>query len=287
MTIADADIIRAARSLGVIGGGNHSAPRILAALCDTGLDARQIAAVIQRDPGLSARVLKVANSAFYGRSRNIGSLDRALLLLGLDVVRTIAAAACLERGTPRTSMQAPIDPRALTRHCVASAFAAESLSRHSGRATPPESFMAALLHDFGVPVQERLDSPGVVRLLQALAADAEASPSELEDTLVQVGHARCAAVIFEDWRLPEAIVMAVRHHDAPARAPAAARDMALLVHLGVQLALQAGFVHPLEPRPGRTARELLLRSLGLDEEAIEPIVAGLAERVQRVTDAAG
>ncbi|HTQ36703.1 MAG TPA: HDOD domain-containing protein [Steroidobacteraceae bacterium] len=286
MSIADADIIRAARSLGVIGGGNHSAPAILAALCDTSLDARQIAAVILRDPGLAARVLKVANSAFYGRSRNIGSVDRALMLLGLDAVRTIAAAACLEHGTPRTSMQAPIDPRALSRHCVASAFAAESLGRQSGRGTPAEAFMAGLLHDFGVPVQERLDSAGVIGLLQALAADPQASPAELEETLVQVGHARCAAVIFEDWRLPEAIVMAVRHHDAPTRAPPPLRDMALLVHLGVQLALQAGFAHPLEPRPGRTAHELLLRSLGLREEAVKAIVDGLAERVQLVTEGA-
>jgi HD-like signal output (HDOD) protein len=283
MTITDADIIQAARSLGVIGGSNASAHQILATLCDASLDARQIADVIQRDPGLAVRVLKVANSAFYGVSRQVASLDRALLLMGLDAVRTIAAAACLDRGIPRTSHQALIDPRALTQHCVASAFAAESLSRKSGRAVPAEAFMAALLHDFGVPVQERLDSPGVVQLLQALAADTETSASELEATLVQVGHARCAEVIFQDWRLPEAIVVAVCHHDAPARAPAPQRELALLVHLGVQLALQAGFTHPLEPRPGCSARELMLRSLGLPEEAIESIVEGLAERVHMVT----
>ncbi len=287
MSIADADILQAARALGVIGGNNTAAHRILATLCDAGLDARQIAELIQRDPGIAARVLKVANSAFYGSSRQIGSLDRALLLLGLDSVRNIAAAACLDRGTPRSTHHAPIDPRALTWHCIASAFAAESLSKHSGRAVPTEAFMAALLHDFGVPVQERLDTPGVVQLLQALAAHEEASPSELEEKLVQVGHAHCAEVIFRDWNLPEAIVVAARHHEAPARAPVALRELALLVHLGVQLALQAGFAHPLEPRPGRVPRELLLRSLGLQEESIEPIVAGLAERVQMVMDSAG
>jgi HD-like signal output (HDOD) protein len=148
MSIADAEILQAAKALGVIGGGNQTAYRILATLCDPALDARQIAEVIQRDPGIAARVLKVANSAFYGSSRQIGSLDRALMLLGLDGVRTIAAAACLDRGTPRDSHQAPIDPRALTRHCVASAFAAESLSKRSGRAVPSVAFMAALLHDF-------------------------------------------------------------------------------------------------------------------------------------------
>jgi HD-like signal output (HDOD) protein len=287
MTIVDADILKAAKALGVIGGNNQSSHRILATLCDASLDARQIAEVIQRDPGIAVRVLKVANSAYYGSSRQIGSLDRALMLLGLDSVRTIAAAACLDRGTPRGSHKAPIDPRALTLHCVASGFAAESLSKHSGRGVPTEAFMAGLLHDFGIVVQERVDTEGVVRLLQALASDEATSPRELEEQLVQVGHARCAEVVFKDWHLPEAIVVAATHHEAPGRAPTPLRELALLVHLGVQLALQAGFAHPLEPRPARVARELLLQSLGLQEENIVPIVEGLAERVQMMMDSAG
>ncbi len=287
MSITDDDIIQAARSLGVIGATRHAAHQILATLCDASLGARQIADVIERDPGIAARVLKVANSAFYGSPREVGSLDRALLLMGLDAVRTIAAAACLDRGSPRRLPGAAIDPRALTLHCVASAFAAEALGRQSRRSAPPELFMAALLHDFGVPVQERLDSPGVARLVAALAADEEASPTALEEELVQVGHAQCAQVILHEWQLPEVIVSAVVHHDAPARAPAEIRDLALLVHLGVQLALQAGFTHPLEPRPGRSARELMLRSLGVNEETVDSIIAGLPERVHLVTGSAG
>jgi HD-like signal output (HDOD) protein len=282
MPITDDDIIQAARTLGVIGADRQTAHLILATLCDASLDARQIAAVIERDPGIAARVLKVANSAYYGSPRQVGTLDRALLLMGLDAVRTIAAAACLDRGTPRRSPGAAIDPRALTLHCVASAFAAESLARQCGRAEPAEAFMAALLHDFGVPVQERVDSPGVARLLQALATDTDTSPTVLEESLVQVGHAHCAQVIFRDWRLPETIVTAVLHHDAPARAPAEVRDLALVVHLGMQLALQAGFTYPLEPGPGRSPRELMLRTLGIGEEAVDAIVAGLTERVQTV-----
>jgi HD-like signal output (HDOD) protein len=284
MTITGVDIIQAARSLGIVGGGNHSAHQILVMLCDPALDARQVAEVIQRDPGIAARVLKVANSAFYGGSRNIGSLDRALTFLGTDTVRGIAGAACLDRGMPRRSHRAPIDPPALTLHSVASAFAAEGLSRRTGRASPSETFMAALLHDFGVVVQERVDSAGVAQLINALAADEQASPIELEESLVKVGHAQCAELVFEDWHLPQAIVASVRYHDAPGRAPAPLREQALLVHLGVQLALQAGFVHPLEPRPGRSARELLLRSLALDEADIEPILASLADRVHLVVD---
>ena len=286
MAITDADIVRAATSLGIIGGGTNTAHRILATLCDASLDARQIAEVIQREPGLAARVLKVANSAFYGSSRNIATLDRALMLLGLDAVRGIAAAACLDRSVARRSPAAAIDPQALAAHCVASAFAAEALTKQSGRAIPAEAFMAALLHDFGVPVQERLDSAGVVKLMEALAADPDANYAALESSLVQVSHGHCAEVVFDNWRLPQGIVHAARYHDDPSQAPGPARQLTTLVHLGVQLALQAGFTHPLEPRVLRVAREPLLRSAGLTDSVVEPIVAGLAERVLLVMEPA-
>ncbi|HMA11294.1 MAG TPA: HDOD domain-containing protein [Steroidobacteraceae bacterium] len=284
MPITEADIIRAATSLGLIAGGANAAHRIMATLCDANLDARQIAEVIQREPGLAARVLKVANSAFYGSSRSIGTLDRALLLLGLDAVRGIAAAACLDRSVVRRDLQAPIDLRAMALHSVASAYAAEALTRRCGRAIPSEAFMAALLHDFGVPVQERLDSAGVTRLLEAIAREPEAPIGVLEAQLVQVSHARCAEVVFENWRLPQAIVVAARHHDDPSQAPGPVRELTTLVHLGVQLALEAGFTHPLEPRQLRIAREPLLRAMGLTEDAAATIVEGLSERVLLVME---
>jgi HD-like signal output (HDOD) protein len=284
MSITEEEIVRAASSLGVIAGGANTAHRILAALCDATLDARQIAEVIQREPALSVRVLKVANSAFYGSSRNVGTLDRALLLLGLDAVRGIAAAACLDRSVARRSQQAPIDPRALALHSVASAFAAEGLARRCGRAAATEAFMAALLHDFGVPIQERVDSAGVMRLLEAVARDPEAQVAVLEAELVQVGHARCAEVVFENWRLPQPIVLAAKYHDDPSQAPDPVRELTTLVHLGVQLALEAGFTHPLEPRQLRIPREPLLKAMGLQEDAVTAVMEGLSERVLLVTE---
>ncbi|MFO1503677.1 MAG: HDOD domain-containing protein [Steroidobacteraceae bacterium] len=284
MPITEQEIVRAASSLGVIAGGTNTAHRILATLCDASLDARQIAEVIQREPALAGRVLKVANSAFYGSPRNVSTLDRALLLLGLDAVRGIAAAACLDRSVARRSQQAPIDPRALALHSVASAYAAESLTRKCGRAIPTEAFMAALLHDFGVPVQERVDTAGVIRLLEALAKDADTPVAELEPQFVQVSHTRCAEVVFENWQLPPSIVQAAKHHDDPSQAPGPVRELTTLVHLGVQIALEAGFTHPMEPRQLRTPRGPLLKAMGLDDESVTAIVAGLPERVLLVMD---
>jgi HD-like signal output (HDOD) protein len=286
MAISDADIVKAASALGVIGGGAQTAHRILAALCDPDLGTPEVADIVLREPGLAARVLKVANSAYYGFSRNIATLDRALIVLGLDAVRGITAAACLDRSIARRSQFGAIDPRALVHHCVASAFAAEQLARLSGRGNAAEAFMAALLHDFGVPVQERLDPEGVAALIRTLREQPEADVTALEKSLVKIPHTRCAQVIFDGWQLPPSISLAALHHDDPHTAPGPAKELTTLVHLGIQLAIEAGFTYPAEPRQFRVARGPLLRALQIPEESLQPIVERLSERVLLVTDAA-
>jgi HD-like signal output (HDOD) protein len=285
MSFSDAEIVKAASALGVLGGGTQTAHRILAALCDPDLDSRQIADLVLREPGLAVRVLKVANSAYYGQSRNIGTLDRALVVLGLDAVRGIAAAACLDRSIASRTQYGAIDPKALVLHCVGSAFAAEQLARRSGRANGSEAFMAALLHDFGVPVQERLDPEGMATLIKTLQQQTEADATELEKSLVRISHTQCAKVIFDSWSLPSSIAMAALHHDDPAAAPGPAKDLTTLVHLGIQISIDAGFTYPAEPRQFRIQREPLLRNMGLSAEAVDAVLERLAEQVLLVAEA--
>jgi HD-like signal output (HDOD) protein len=284
MTIENAEVIRAATALGVIGGGASSAHRILASLCDMSLGTPEIAALVQREPALAARVLKIANSSFYGRSREVSSVERALMVLGLDAVRGIAAAACLDRSV-RSAGNTGLDSQSLVTHSVASAIAAESLARLRHRGIAGDAFMGALLHDFGIPVQEKLDPKGVTALIDALRSDTETEITKLEDALARIGHEHCAEVIFDSWQLPRSIIIAVRHHHDPLSAPGPAREMAALVHLGVQLALDAGFAHALEPGPLAMSREPVLKLLQIEADALATISESLAERVHLLSDA--
>jgi len=280
MPTESAQILQAATALGVVGGSAGAAHRVLTALCDPTLGARDVARIVQHDPGLSARVLKVANSAFYGHSGQVASVDQAILLLGFNAVRGIAASACLDRSFGRPPTATTLQPDALAAHCLASALAAEALARQVRPALVAEALVAGLLHDFGVLVQERLDPAGVSALADALRADETARPAALEPGFVRVGHARCAQIMFESWGLPPLITHAVAFHHDPLAAPDdTARDLAALVHLGMQVALDAGFAHPLEPRPLADLREVLCTRLSLDETALQVAGEGLTERV--------
>jgi HD-like signal output (HDOD) protein len=277
-------IIKAASTLGVLRGGTQGAQQLLALLCDPDVNAGQVADALSREPALALRVLRVANSAFYGASRNIATVERAVALLGQDSVRGIAAAACLDRTVRLADAAAPLDLDELVQHGFAVAVAAESLARHGHGALAADAFIAGLLHDLGIAVQISIDQPGANALIEALRSHPDQGITDLECERVRVGHAQCAAVLFEAWQLPLALVEVARWHHAPLGAPAAHRELAALVHLGDQLALAGGTHHALEPQaPPRNAAVMEL--LGLDDGDLDGVAAALPERLSQLREA--
>jgi len=271
-------ILKAAAALGILGGAGQSAPRVLAALCNPDASTAVVSRLIAQEPGLAARVLKVSNSAFYGRSRNVSSIERALSVLGLDAVRGIAAAACLDRTVMRAPESALIQRDAFVTHSLAVGTAAEALARICCRELAGDAFMAGLLHNLGVPIQALVDAAGVKALIAALAVKPDQDVRELERQQGLIGHEACATAVFESWQLPAALVDAAAHHHHPHESPAATRSLTWFVHFGLQLARGAGFSFPLEPaHAGRDADTLEL--LGLSEAILDDVQASLPERI--------
>ncbi|MEA3107637.1 MAG: hypothetical protein QOI88_2242 [Gammaproteobacteria bacterium] len=271
-------VLKAAASLGVLGTGAHSAPRIMAALCNPAVSASHVAALVGKEPALYARVLRVANSSYYGQSRSVTSIDRALLVLGVDAVRGIAAAACLDRSLPRRGEYSAVDIKAVVEHSIATAAAAESLARIGRPALAAEAFIAGLLHNLGIVVQLHLDAPGVQTMINLRKAGDVRDMRALESEHSTIGHEECIAVIFEAWQLPESLIEAARHHHDPMAAAPPHRDLAVLINLGANLGLAGGNTFELEPsRVDRNAPAMA--SLGLDDGQLDGVAADMPARV--------
>lgn len=274
-----ADILKAAAAVGVLGGGAQAGRRLLAMLCNPTITAGEIAAAIDREPGLAARVLRVANSAFYGLARKVSTIDRALMLLGLNAVRGIAAAACLDRAVPHGTDAPQLDVASLLRHSVAVAAAAAELARLRKPALVSEAFIAGLLHDYGVLVQLRVDPAGLQMLARQMQANPDGRASELESKHVSVSHDRCAEVIFEEWKLPANLVAAAQFHHNPGAAPEPHAEIAALIHVADHLARSTGMGFAYESSVDPVSREAM-HVLGVADEDIALIGAELPERVQ-------
>jgi HD-like signal output (HDOD) protein len=281
--VGRAQILTVARSIGVLGGGALSAPRIMAALCDPQIDAEDVKGRLRDEPALCARVLKVANSPLYGQERSVTSLDRALTVLGLDSLRCIAAAACLDR-TMLSGTSVLLDLKAVVSHSQATAAAADCLARYGFPELASSAFIAGLLHNLGTVVQMHIDPAGVAALLAARRGGDGRDLALLEADWTAIGHEECGAVIFEEWCLPEALVAAARHHHSPLRAIAPERRLTALINISAALALASGSVTALDPTALAHHPEAL-ECLGLDEAQLAEATAAIAARMTELKQA--
>ena len=118
--------------------------------------ARDLFDVIRCDPALSARILKVVNSAFYGLPGQIANIDRAIVLLGLSAVKNIAVAASMTHLFNGGSQVDGLSGVDLWKHSLTVGVACKMLTAAQGRPAVEESFLAGLIHDIGILIERQV-----------------------------------------------------------------------------------------------------------------------------------
>jgi len=175
---------------------------------------RELIALIEHDQALTGKMLRLANSAFFGQSRRVSTIPRAVALLGLSTVRNLALGVKVW-DTLGTGM-AQSRPEELWAHALAVGVAAKTLAARLRAGDPDEAFTAGVLHDVGRLVLAMRFREEYWRVV----GDAgEAGAIERKEAAgLGVDHAEVGGWILEAWSLPPTIVEAVRaHHAADAR----------------------------------------------------------------------
>jgi len=178
------------------------------------ISAKEIAAVIMKSPALSARMLKIVNSPFYGFPRRITTVTQAVVILGLPATRNIALSiSVLDLFRGKRNLK-----RHMTKfleHSLGAALAAQEISKQLAYPLAEEAFTAGLLHDLGVLVLMECIPDLYAGLLTQASSSAEALISIEEHTL-GVTHARAGELLCQSWGFPETLKTAIaKHHDAP------------------------------------------------------------------------
>lgn len=186
----------------------------------------QVATLLQRDPALTARVLRLANSAFYGVPGRVASVHDAINLIGLRSLRSLVVTAGVTQALPR-SVPAGFDTAAFWRHTVATASAARAMASAHGL-DEELTYTAGLLHDVGALA------------LAAHFPDTSDDPAPASAGTA-LGHAEVGAIVAAHWHLPATVVQAIACHHRPAEAvPSVLVDV---VHVADALAHGLGFRH--------------------------------------------
>jgi HD-like signal output (HDOD) protein len=177
----------------------------------------------QNDATLTTTLLHWANSALFGQRGKVDSVQRAILLLGTDIVESLFLSKAIDAaiGT-KARLVSEFDNQEFQQHSVACALIARWLANFhfpNDAKLADRAFTAALLHDIGVFVAAGLFPAEFVQALK-LASQERLLLAEAEQQLLQMGHPELGAILAEWWTLPDFIVNAIRWHLEPQLATA-------------------------------------------------------------------
>jgi putative nucleotidyltransferase with HDIG domain len=178
--------------------------------------ASQLGKVISSDQALTAKVLKIANSPFYGFPKKISTIDFAIIVLGFDALKEIVISISLVSSLQKKS-DSYFDSKAFWDHAIATGVIARKLARDLGYRVSGEVFVGGLLHDMGVSVMHRYFN-GEFRRIVDITRDSELTFTEAEESVLGVTHAEIGSWLAERWNLPDHLVEAILYHNTPTKA---------------------------------------------------------------------
>jgi HD-like signal output (HDOD) protein len=208
--------------------------RILEIAENPNSSAQDLTEIISHDPALTAQILKAANSAFYGFPNKIGTVYLAIVILGFNMVRTIAlSSGVLKLFRNKGSKTSLLNPNLFWEHSLKSGVACKLLATNYKYYLTGEAFTAGILHDIGRIVLAHY-ATGKYNEVIKLSVKKKCSLIEAETDLLQFNHADVGGFLLRAWSLPIPIVEAVSYHHQPKQSPNAA-DLASITHLASYL----------------------------------------------------
>jgi putative nucleotidyltransferase with HDIG domain len=262
--------------------GRPVAVKLLQTLAVEEPEVREVTKLLSADPGLSAEIMTLANSALYGLPVPVRTVARAVSVLGLERMKSVALTAAMQsftRQAPETEAR-----RSAWRHSLACAFVAEELAAAYGQ-TREASYMAGLMHDvgrFGLMAAYPLISEQAFSTVYGSGADA------LEGERQQFGmdHAQAGACLAQVWALPEEFrAVAAHHHDDGAARESSAVGLARTACLAADALGFEGVRKSAAPQLDEIAASLPERLGRALREASGELSARLGERFQMLDNA--
>jgi HD-like signal output (HDOD) protein len=202
--------------------------------------AEDAASLIERDPALTTKMLRLANSAFYGIPRSISSVSSAVVILGFNTIRSLVLSASVMKMFSNNKEQA-LDKERFWQHSIVCALAAKIIVRHfiNVRMMDPESaFCAGILHDIGKLIFNEFVGDDYKTACE-YAVKSKIPLLEAERIVLGIDHAQIGRILADKWALPLDLEYSLVFHHAPYEADKLT-DLVTTVHMADILTHKAG-----------------------------------------------
>ncbi|MDR0362575.1 MAG: HDOD domain-containing protein [Planctomycetota bacterium] len=231
--------------------------------------ASDINEILSRDPSLTARILRLVNSSYYGFSRRITTITNAVVILGFNQVRNLALSAFIMDNFS-VSKASGFDMKAFWRHSIGTALVAGHIAKGLRVKLEEDAFVCALLHDLGKSVMA-MKAPEDMRAVLAVVEAERIVFHEAEKKTLDYDHATIGAALMERWNLPELMVEVARCHHDPESASEETRPLASVVNFADIIARSTLMGSAGDPFIPRLSPEVFERT-GLNWPGVEAIM---------------
>jgi len=247
---------------------------------DVSFDA--LAKVIEHDPGLTANILQLANSAYFGWSRRIKTVKEAITRLGTNRIFQMVLCMSVAPLVRKPIKGYDMDSESLWEYSFATAVCADRLTYVLKLRGSEEAFTAGLLHDMGKVVLGtfvEVDDQPIKDIVNFEGLPFDAA----ERRVLGVDHAEVAAELLASWNLPEEVVSAARWHHQPAGAEGRHQQIVDIVHVADALAMRQGWGTGVDMGKYILDEQSVAR-IGLTAETAEQVIAQVEPEFQELRE---
>jgi len=186
--------------------------RMIEVIDQPATSAGTLAKIISSDQVLTAQILKLANSAYYGFPRRINTITLAIVVLGFETLKNLVLSVSVIDRFSRYQHAMPFDVYLFWEHAIATGIASRMIARDCGYQITGEAFAAGLLHDIGKYIMSLHFKKSFEKIVNRMIDEDRPMYVIEEEVMDGVNHAHVGGWLIEKWNLPEQIVRAVRFH---------------------------------------------------------------------------
>jgi len=177
---------------------------------DQDVSTKELSDIILKDPSLTSRILKIANSSFYGLPKEVTTVNQAIMVMGLNAVKYFILSIAVFNQVLAQKTKSHLDQKHLWTHFLEVASASKKIAEHIDYELPEEAYVAGLLHDIGLVLLESyfpIEYEGVLRL-----ASQGKSICQAEKEVFGLDHQEVADYVAERWKMPNVLREPLCHH---------------------------------------------------------------------------
>ncbi|MBI5184333.1 MAG: HDOD domain-containing protein [Nitrospinae bacterium] len=199
---------------------------------DSTASANELIQVIKLDPVLTAKILKMINSVYYGMPQQVVSLARAVVLLGINTVKNLALSTAVLGNFKKKGKIGEFNMNLFWEHCLGCAVGSKLLakSKKVNKLLLEEYFIAGLLHDIGKLALVQFACEEYAKVMIAMEGEAGANELCIEEAVLGTNHAKVGEMIAGKWRLPAPLRESILEHHHP-KATGAALNISAAVYI--------------------------------------------------------